>query len=77
MRVKGSTEMRENLIVNLGRIKVVSECWKNFQIKKLMKAIYFPKFKKTARKTILWARNINCFTIFLLKNFWKKYHSKQ
>ena len=34
-----------------------------------MKATFLNKYENMARKTILWTRNTNFFTIFLVKTF--------
>ena len=38
--------------------------------------MFFHKFKNTARKIRFCTWDTNSFTIFLLKNFWRKNHAK-
>ena len=43
---------------------------------KLMKVLLFHKFKNICRKTILWTRDTNCFTIFVHRNFRRYGHTQ-
>ena len=74
----------DNLFVVLFLFYVAPECQTymydtqfqtNKMYLKLMKALLFHKFRNICIKTILWTRNTNCFTIFLLRNFRRKSHS--